>query len=46
MKRPNQKVIGIGEDSKLKTQENMFNNSIEENVSNHKKNMSINVQEA
>jgi hypothetical protein len=48
MKRPNLRVIGIEEDeeSQLQRLENVFNKIIEENFSNRKKEMPINIQEA
>ena len=48
MKRPNLRVIGIEEDeeSQLQRLENVFNKIIEENFSNLKKEMPINIQEA
>jgi len=47
MKRPSLKIIGIeGEKSQLRGQENIFNKIIEENVSNLKKEMPINMHEA
>jgi hypothetical protein len=47
MRRPNLKIIGIeeNEDSQLKKPVNMFNKIIEENSSNIKKEMPINMQE-
>ena len=48
MKRPNLRIIevGKGENSKFKGSEDIFNKIIEENFSNLKKEMAINVQEA
>jgi hypothetical protein len=45
MKRPNLRIIGIGEneDSQLKEPENIFNKIIEENFPNLKKEMAIKV---
>jgi hypothetical protein len=46
MKRPKLRLIELEEDYQLKGPENTFNNVIEENFSNQKKEMPINVQEA
>jgi hypothetical protein len=48
LKRPNLRKIGIeeNEDSQVKRPENIFNKIIEENFTNLKKEMVINVQEA
>jgi hypothetical protein len=48
MKRPNLIIIGIGEseDSQFKGPANIFNKIIEENFSNLKKELPINIQEA
>jgi hypothetical protein len=45
MRRPSLRIIGIeeGEESQLQGPENIFNKIIEENVSNLKENMSINI---
>ena len=45
-KRPNLRIIGIEEEIKLKSTENIFNKIKEENFPSPKKNMHINVQEA
>ena len=48
MKRSNLRIIGIenSEDFQLQGPENVFNEIIEENVPNLKREMAINVQEA
>jgi hypothetical protein len=48
MRRPNQRIIGIdeNEDFQLKGLVNIFNKIIEENFSNLKKEMPMNIQEA
>ena len=48
MERPSLRISGIKEnkDSQLKGPENIFNNIIEENFPNLKKEMTIKVQEA
>ena len=48
MRRPNQRIIGIedSEDPQLKVPVNTFNKTMEENFSNLKKKMPINIQEA
>jgi hypothetical protein len=48
MRRPNLRIIGIeeSEDSQLKGPVNIFYKSIEENFSNLKKEMPMNIQEA
>jgi hypothetical protein len=48
MRRPNLRITGIreSEDSQLKGPVNIFNNIIEENFPNLKKEMPMNIQEA
>ena len=47
MRRPNLRIIGIDEnDFQLKRPVNIFNKIIEENFSNLKKEMTMNIQEA
>jgi hypothetical protein len=48
MRRPNLRIIGIdeSEDSQLKRPVNIFNKIIEENITNIKKELSTNIQEA
>ena len=48
MRRPNLRIIGVGEndDFQLKGPANIFNNIIEENFPNLKKEMPMNIQEA
>ena len=46
MKRPNLRIINESEESQLQETENIFNKILEENVSNLKKEMPINIQEA
>jgi hypothetical protein len=48
MKRPNLRIIGIeeSEDSQFKGPVNIFNKVIEETLSNLKKEMPMNIQEA
>ena len=48
MKRPNLRIIGIeeGEEVQLKSTENIFNEIIEGNFSNLKKDMYMKIQEA
>ena len=47
IKRPNLRIIGVGEGEELylKSTENVFNKIIEENFSNLKKDIPMNIQE-